>query len=304
MAGTGSFGYYSFSNDGIPSRPIVKNLNQKALDLQGYELARCENWSLLKSSMSWCNNTKDSAPVDYILWGDSHAEHLFPGLKKETTKNWMLVGRHSCPPVLGIKVWLGTIPKNECEDANNKSIAIIKENSTNIVALAALGPLYFQNKGYAAEHAGITDDNINNRFVLGEENEVTNKVETFKRGLYASIEALTAAGKKIVIIKDVPEFPINPKACLIRPFKTNVVSCDISIKDYNDRTALYAQIIEEAKTKYKNVYIFDAASSFCNADKCSPSDNEHIYFRDGHHLSIAGSEKVAESLIDFINKIE
>ncbi|WP_180969926.1 MULTISPECIES: SGNH hydrolase domain-containing protein [Pseudomonas] len=52
----------------------------------------------------------------------------------------------------------------------------------------------------------------------------------------------------------------------------------------------------------KGVKIFNPSSLFCDNDNCSQRDSKHEYFRDEHHLSEAGSERVASALIDFMKK--
>lgn len=296
----GSFGFYVFKHEGMQSRQIVANLKQKSEDLRHYSLTKCKSTDPTMAEMSWCNQTKEGAPIDYILWGDSHAEHIIPGLKKETSKNWLVIGRHSCPPLRGVKVWLANMPKDACEKANYKSLEIIKESNVRVVALAALGPLYFSDHGFSPEHASINDKNPDYRLVLGEKNDVSKKLETYKAGLDAAISEITKQGKKVVLIKDVPEFKAHPKACLSRPFKTNVVSCDVARQEYNDRTKVYDQVLAEAKAKNPNVYIFDSTKPFCDSVRCASADKDHIFYRDGHHLSEAGSRIVSKNLAAFI----
>ncbi|SDB07082.1 Peptidoglycan/LPS O-acetylase OafA/YrhL, contains acyltransferase and SGNH-hydrolase domains [Pseudomonas sp. NFACC23-1] len=300
MLAVGTFGFYVFKHEGVQSRQIVANLKQKSADLQRYSLTKCKSTDPTMAEMSWCNQTKEGAPIDYILWGDSHAEHIIPGLKKETPKNWLVIGRHSCPPLRGVKVWLANMPKDACEKANYKSLEIIKESNVRVVALAALGPLYFSDHGFSPEHARINDKNPDYRLVLGEQNEVSKKLEIYKAGLDAAISEITKQGKKVVLIKDVPEFRAHPKACLSRPFKTNVVNCDVDRQEYDERTKVYDQVLADAKAKNPNVYVFDSTKPFCDSVKCASADKDHIFYRDGHHLSEAGSGIVARNLAAFI----
>jgi len=300
MVAVGSIGYNSFERGGLDFRPVVKNLAQKSLDLQGYKVALCTGDRFSHLDMSWCNTTQNNQKIDYIIWGDSHAEHLLPGLKKlGGSTNFALIGRSSCPPIIDSpgkeKLWRGRYFDESCFEDNEASLGYIKEHkSTPVVILSSLGAFYIERQGFSSEHKDI---NFNDDY------KVANRKEIFETGLSNSVNALLAAGKKVVLVKDVPEFPVHPKGCLSRFFKDASQNCAITRKVYEDRTKNYDQIIKAIKAKSKNVYIFDAAAIFCDDKYCRSSDDQHVYFRDGHHLSAAGSDKVAKELMEFIKKI-
>ena len=301
LALVGYVGYNAFQREGLGFRPMAKNFSQKSLDLQGYEFANCISGELTNKNMSWCKQSKEGTIIDYILWGDSHAEHLFQGLKTIDGMNWLLIGRNSCPPLLGVSAWHGTIPPDACRDANKNALEFIVNNNARIVVLASLGPLYFYSRGLAVDHMPFNDGR--EKFNLEMNGKSTDKIEIFRAGLQATVDALLAAGKTVVIIKDVPEFPLNPKACFGRPFERRHKICDVSRQTYNDRTRDYDKIINAVTSSSRGVYVFDAADVFCDNKSCKPSDGQHIYFRDGHHLSAAGSDKVAKEFMVFIRKI-
>ncbi|WP_157969715.1 acyltransferase family protein [Pseudomonas huaxiensis] len=299
----GSGGFYIYKQGGFPLRPIVLDLQQKTADITKFELSTCDIDNLKQADLSWCNQSKPGKSIDYILWGDSHAEHLITGLGKKSEKNWYLVGRHSCPPIKEVKVWIGQGSKDACEKANAKSLEIIKDSNASVVALGSLGPLYFSDHGLAPEHAGVTDSNPDARFVFGDENDVSNKVEVFRNALGAAVAEITSQGKKVVLIKDVAEQRVDPKGCFSRPFKIGEIGCDISRREYDERNRVYSQILDEVKSKYPGVYLFDAAAVFCGPEKCVSNDDKHIYYRDGHHLTEQGSIAVGKQLSTFVEQI-
>ena len=45
----------------------------------------------------------------------------------------------------------------------------------------------------------------------------TDKTELIYLGLSATVRALRAAGKEVVLVMDVPELPFHPKDCIARP---------------------------------------------------------------------------------------
>lgn len=300
MLATGLSGYLIYKEQGVSDRQVRKNLINKSNDLNKYEIASCLDKNIKYKEMSWCNKIDNNKDEEYILWGDSHAEHLFPGLKSVKNKNWLLIGRNSCPPILGVKAWVSNKSKYECEIANNNSIDLIKSSNAKIVVLASLGGVYLSDKGVAPEHKGINDNNPNSRYIIGETNDVSNKKALFAEGLKKSVQELISSGKKVVLVKDTPEFLISPRACATRPFKISKPDCSISRSSFDERNKQYDDILQDIASASKNVQIFDASSLFCDKTKCYSSDNSDIFFRDGHHLSNSGSKIVATKLTEFI----
>jgi len=300
MIVTGTAGYLVYSKDGVPNRAMMTDLVKKSNDLNIYTLSKCENEELKKIGMSWCNQSHEGKPVEVILWGDSHAEHLFPGIKSSFQENWLIIGRHSCPPILGENEWLTSAPGSECAHANDKAIEIIRQSPAHTVVLSWLGNVYFTDKGITPEHKRIADDNPQNRYVIGEANDVSHKQELFLKGMKASIQAILASGKKVVLVKDTPEFLLDPRACLFRPMKIRTQDCSVTTAAYEERSKAYTALLQELSSMSSDITVFDTASIFCDDKKCSPNTADDMFFRDGHHLSNTGSQKVGAALERFM----
>lgn len=307
MAITGTIGYAAFQNNGFPSRTIAKTVEKKAIGLKAHKPIICydenydaERWPYYTEG--FCNETNDNKDIDFILWGDSHSEHLFYGLKELGSDiNFMLIGRTSCPPIIEDKTWRGQYFDDKCKAVNQSVLKYsIEDSDASIVIISSLGSFYFEPQGFAANHKNIS---FASEYETARENGWPNRKEIFESGLNAAVSSLIGAGKQVVLIKDVPEFPIHPKACLQRPLKLNISNCDLSRQDYEKRSATYRQILNDIKSKHKDVYIFDAAAIFCDKELCKSGEEHDVYFRDGHHLNYAGSLKVAERLIPFLKSL-
>lgn len=298
MGVLGLIGLAIYKADGLPKRAALATLEQKSNDLNFYQLSQCKDEKLLSQSMSWCNKSTPSSTENIILWGDSHAEHLFPGIKSLSQENWLLIGRHSCPPILGEKAWLTSASKEDCELANNAAINLIAKSDAKVVVLAWLGNLYTSDKGLAPEHILINDENPQNRYIIGEINDPSHKQELFNAAMTRTVQTLLDLGKQVVIVKDTPEFMFDPRACLSRPFRPEARDCSVPKQQFITRNAAYSMLLDRLAGMSPNVKIFDAASVFCDAQRCTQSDPQHEYFRDGHHLSNEGSLKVARQLIE------
>ena len=89
----GATGYVIYANDGIAGRSVdLREVKFDGdighVDFHHYvedNYFPCTPESLYKSALTWegavrCNQSKSGTPIDLILLGDSHAEHLFIGL--------------------------------------------------------------------------------------------------------------------------------------------------------------------------------------------------------------------------------
>lgn len=129
----GFAGFNVFDREGYPYRAVAKDKFNYHLD-SAYCSTNCQDLPLQK------NNTK---PIIY-LWGDSHAGHLYAGLKAQSDS----LGFHlydaslsACPPLLSFG------PRGErsealaenkiCIDHNNYVLESIKKNQPKMVILAA-----------------------------------------------------------------------------------------------------------------------------------------------------------------------
>lgn len=248
-------------------------------------------------SISWCLQNNDGQPQK-VIWGDSHAEHLFPGiLKSEKDTNWLLLGHTACPPLINVaSYWKGSSDK--CKEANNLILkAIIETPSIDTVVLASLGSFYISDQSYAAAFQG---DFAADRHFLTAGNTKKSKRDVFSDGLNQTIDELKRAGKKVVLFQDIPEIPFMPERCIHRPFAPKK-PCNITKEEVLARQNEYVSILKNIKKRHK-VPLFDPVDIVCNERHCPLIKNHHLIYRDSNHLSIAGSELIAESLIPWVNR--
>lgn len=78
-----------------------------------------------------------------LIWGDSHAQQLYPGLHKHLPKNWQIlqVTSSGCAPDISVQHNLST---NYCAKSNNFALEAIKKVRPNIVIVG-------QNLGHKVE---------------------------------------------------------------------------------------------------------------------------------------------------------
>ena len=143
------------------------------------------------------------------LLGDSHAAALGATMRATAAKHgagFVQLTKSSCPPLLGVTLYLPARPAHaaECADFNKHAADAIASNSTiGTIALAAFWSEPFGSEGraardrYADTGSSTSDDAAPGQFLL-------------RRGLIAMAAFLTAHGKRVLILGDVPEFLFDP----------------------------------------------------------------------------------------------
>jgi len=120
--------------------------------------------------------------------------------------------------------------------------------------------------------------------------------EGFRSGLAETVERLVAAGKKVYLVDDPPNFSFSPRKCKYADnwFHRNQCAEDSAISAA--RRAGYRQPLESVGA-LRDVTVLDSARYFCRESSCAMDRNGRLLFRDRHHLNINGSQYLAQSLV-------
>jgi hypothetical protein len=126
----------------------------------------------------------------------------------------------------------------------------------------------------------------------------------FGTELLASIEALTAAGKKIYVIDDVPRFPFTPERCKFTSQELGKSFCEMDLRYQIYDQLRYLNYLEQIKAHYPDIKLIQLRDLFCNTSSCSMVRNNQILFRDDNHLNILGSKYVGKYIANEIRATE
>jgi hypothetical protein len=156
---------------------------------------------------------------------------------------------------------------------------------------------YLLDSDLAAEHLtnhlGPKEVSLSSKTLTG------TKAELFYAGLDASIAQLQDAGKRVVLFTDVPEVPFLPRSCLIRPgFGSAQAFCGQAIADVHDRQDASRAVVAKLQAAHPQLQVFDTRRAVCDDKSCPLQSAGHFLYRDSHHLSVFGSEKVADMFLN------
>lgn len=221
-----------------------------------------------------------------ILWGDSHAYHLiyfFDELGKAKHMAVHDVGFTLCPPIENEPPKPGDLTLMDshvaCVEHNKAVMAFALERPEIHTVFMAAAWQNYQNLSKGSPPA----PNGHGFLPFQLETELAN-----------TIARMTAAGKHVVLMDDVPMIPMNLVNCdfnnnLFFPLHRQACQFDASIA--REQHAPIKAMLEQLKARFPQIDIMHTFDVPCTETTCTLDfDGRPIYrFDDYHHLSAAGS---------------
>jgi hypothetical protein len=247
-----------------------------------------------------CHSTSDNTSAQVALVGDSHASHTYLGLAEALPSSSGLINLAcgGCLPLHGVTGSAGTQSLKKSQQMEKMLDWITASKEVKVVILAARGPMYITGKGYKETRKNI-------KLSLLAHPEERDPAEVFKQGLRSTLSQLQSAGKRTIVLLDVPELGFDPKSCLtVRPLTLHErkvkATCAVPRAAFDERNAGYRQLVQEAARGFTQVAVFDAAAPFCDAQWCWGMRGDVVYYSDNNHLTLEGSRLLAQPLAQMV----
>lgn len=240
-----------------------------------------------------CSNSKFPK---ILVWGDSHAMHLVPGIVATTSVGVAQATRSHCGPLDGLapvdmqghdQRWA-----RSCL-AFNQSVFdyLAQAESVEYVVLASLFAQYLDGT------IRVRNANLH-RLEGGNLVEVEPSLSLALERLRATVSKLRSLGKKVVVVAPPPSSGFNMGQCLELKASGKLYlgadhdSCRISTTAYHQHQALVRQFLAKVPNEAAvNVVRFDEA--LCSAQTCETELGGVFVYSDAGHLSIDGSRQLA-----------
>lgn len=302
MLGIGCLGAYSYLSDGLPHRYGVAQFEQRMLKYQnklkqfefspgGVAASSCTNTF---PDGGWCTYSSDAVPTAALI-GDSHAHHFFPGLAKlfeRANHNLALLGNAGCPPVLGIESLDGR-SADWCKNANSFIRSVAKNSDIKVVVMAANWHLYVVGKRFADKPRKAPYWKIRGATV----DEAGDSQAVLLRQLGRTIELLLKNKKQVFFLKQAPELDFDPRSCIERPRSFAFpVDCKVARRRVDNYATAYFRVVDQILEKYPTVQVIDPVPQLCGQRFCPAFVGEQAIYRDRVHLSLFGSNYLADQL--------
>lgn len=244
---------------------------------------------------SECKNKKYPG---LLVWGDSYAMHLIPGLVQQWSNGVMQATMSGCGPFLGLaprRKINGELDSRDQAWAErcigfNQSVIDFLRTSPSITTVVLSSPFaaYFDT---AYEHVFLDGKSF-----------VSRPVDTSSAiaGLRATVENLRVIGKKVVLIAPPPSSGFDIGACLERQLSGKVLlgrlnGCVIDKAEYQFKRA-DVLIFLDAITSAADLSVIRFDPWLCKERTCDTLLDGTMIYRDAGHLSVAGSKMLADRM--------
>lgn len=254
---------------------------------------------LLPDSMDGCSTTGTGKNYIYLI-GNSHTQHLIPmidlvsknmgyGYTALTISNCRLVSAFQIIESINFRYDL-------CKDYFDYSTNFVINNAKpgDIVLVGARSLLKMPSRLNRGSESNVYVEDRPLSRINAYEKSISD-LSDFSRALYSNRISLIFAGPT-------PAFTLTATQCAPEWFRSNKTGCKVSIEPVLVEQESYFVAVAEIMANSKNGYLWDPMSSLCDDKYCYPSKGDKLLFRDKHHLSVYGSEFLAPSFINFVNR--
>lgn len=231
-----------------------------------------------------------------LVWGDSYAMHLVPGLVSQAqTGGIVQATRSACGPFLNFSPKrlnnAGTGPvydttwAQKCIEFNQSVLDYIREYK-NIEVVVLSSPLVqYVDEEWA--HVSTTPDGLT---------ETPASIEGAAAALKRTAAEIRATGKKLVFFSPPPAADFNVGACLERHITGLItlggeVECAVPLDVYHKRRASVLKLMDAMESG--GVPVIRLADFLCSARSCVTMIDGTLVYRDEGHLSYDGSRLLA-----------
>jgi len=260
--------------------PAMQTLDLARLDFADMPRRECVS-SDGSSTVKICTFGSSESPSNIILFGDSHAAQWFDALNQMAEReHWKLttVLKLGCAAV-DVKPGIGIDADAECIEWREKAIHDIVALKPALVVLGSATNKLDRPENPGA-HAG------------------SRLVADVREGVLRTLRPLQAAGARLALLRDTPEFPFDVTSCLARTERHAWYpqgACDMPISRVLDPQILVAET--SAASSLTNVKLIDMTNGLCPRDVCKAVVNGMVMYRDTHHLAGRSAQSL-EPMLD------
>lgn len=228
-----------------------------------------------------------------LLWGDSYAAHLVPGLLATSRRPIVQAAKGHCTPFVGVAA---VVTPNEdgfsrrCLSFNGSVIEYLKR--TPSVSVVILSGQYFRFLPSVSAYA-IRDDG---REIVRSPLGLAAMIEAQRH----TVAAIRGLGRRVVVVSPPPPIGFDAGQCWQRlaehlPIARPHADCRIARRNPERSTemidAMTAGFVERA-----GVPVISLDEALCTAGECAVAERGRPIFRDEGHLTRTGSLLVGRRL--------
>lgn len=233
-----------------------------------------------------------------LLWGDSHAGALLPGLHlvlRERGLGGVATVTTGCAPLPGFR----RQQHGDDLDCSERNAAVLDwldahpEAARTVILHARWTSNFTQTNGLADAKPRDPLVNVETGLPVAREDAP----QVLEAALAALIDRLTASGRRVVLIGGVPQMHVDvPRAYLAGSMGGFAPVGGRPVSEVARREALSLGILGRMAER-EGVTLVDPVALIC-ADSCPIADDGHLLYRDTNHLTRYASERYVPLLLD------
>ena len=235
---------------------------------------------------------------EVIVWGDSHADAVTPGVVEwAKARGWSVreIARGGCPPLIGLRVRTIQRFKLECAPIADQALAAVAADRTlKLVVLAARWPLYRDAPPFY---------DVNSPRVIVEAIDQPGHKASISAAMRATLAAIRARNPeaRVLVLGPVPELTLAPPECLAqqRQLGGRPEACDHVAANLPLARALPAEdAIRAALQDRPGVTAVFPSEDLCPGRDClTMMAGRPLYF-DDDHLGAWGARQLVPIWLD------
>jgi len=303
MACLGFMGYKIYKSDGLKYR--LSNFQQSADPFLSPKTKLGDARKLCKSrfpdakGICFSSQAKDTGSGKSVFFiGDSHSESLSTGFidnNPDIPANSF--GTFGCLPFIGVERFTNHGPMG-CSSSLMRDLSHLSKKPNEVVVITARYPTYVTGTGFE-NTASLHEPNAVHIQLSGEpeRHEQVNYADVYRQGLRSTLAFLHQQNKQVVFVHQVPELGFDPKICVDRPFRTNILNaCRLPRAEVEKRQKSYRTATAAVLAEFPEVRVFDPMAYLCDQTYCYARKDVQILYRDDDHLSLAGAGLLSAGL--------
>jgi len=267
---------------GAHQREFAKRITDAKVDGPRMVGGKCEP-ALGQYEVS-CRFGPPNASSVVVLFGDSHAEHLFDGLYEATRSInrtlWVLT-KAGCPAV-EVMLYSATLrgPDRGCSEWRERVIRRLIAERPSLVLISS----------YTGLAEKLSDPNTGQRL----DRRVS--VAQWKAGFLAVLQRLNAAGLNVIVVRDTPRSRRqNVLDCLA---ESEGSACGTPRRDAVD----WGMPDIEMARRIPAIQVLDLSDYICGPHICPAVKDGAIIYRDNTHLTATFSKTLAPEFRKFLSQ--
>ena len=292
-------GYTVRMND--PDQPVIDAINKKFWDDNERCLKEIPDWNRMGAGRV-CRFQRAPGQNTIAVIGDSHANHLYPGLVTRTIGH---EGVASFPA--GCAIPLMGLHSRLTEKGLDYTEKALSEGFSYILSHRNISKVLLAHRPGCSWHDVVDTHNPDNH----------DFDSIIHDGFVRTYEALSRAGKVVYVVMDNPAYAVGSwekcKASVVRrPAEIpaflsvkNKNACSVKRSDLVERQYVdyWNRVAHETSAGYSNIHFIELEDVFCPNGICSMLDRKgNLLYEDRHHLNVRGSIFAAPFIFNQLRK--